>query len=181
MVEHMKIPDSRAQRTVGRFYMVEAVRVIDWHGFHGIWLPIIGPKHEDADVIGFDAVHWHVDWRFASQRVVDRILSIPTSRGTSSVYAWPVSDPDGWNRKAIDQGPELRRMKCKREWPAMPWEKLNRAWLPKLAAKYACARLKNGKCPHRGIPVSEMKREGDILICPAHALKWSAITGEAVP
>lgn len=50
---------------IGKRYRVPAVLVAGWlsarHGFNG-WLPITGPMHEDAEIINFPHLHYHVDW-----------------------------------------------------------------------------------------------------------------------
>jgi hypothetical protein len=159
---------------VGNYYRVSAVLAINWHGYRYIWLPVIGPKHEDAELINFPWQHYHLDWRFVSHRVFDWIASV---RGPSFVYASPIQCPDAHGNKGIAEGPVLKRMKCKRELPPFPTKAVENRWLPKLSAKYACAKLVNGACPHRGIPVEAMIRDGDILTCPGHGLRWNAVTG----
>src|SRR5688572_15406724 len=39
-----------------------------------VWLPIIGPPHNDVDFLGVSAVHYHFDVRFFSERLV-RLLA----------------------------------------------------------------------------------------------------------
>jgi hypothetical protein len=158
---------------IGKFYQVPAVRVLDWHGFEG-WLPVIGPKHEDKEIVGFPWEHFHLDWRFVPRRVFDWIAGI---RGPQYVYASPIQCPNMRGERVIDEGPILKRMTYKRELP--PFPRAPTSWVPVLAKKYACAKLINGVCPHRGIPVSAMHRDGDILTCPGHGLQWNAITGLA--
>lgn len=162
--------------TVGKFYRVPAVRVARWHGWRDIWIAVIGPKHEDAEIVGFPWQHFHVDWRFVQRRIFDQLSWI---RGPTYVHAYPIQDPDGAGTKVILEGPVLRRMKCKRTL-AGPFPREAAHWIPKLEEKFACARLVNGLCPHRGIPVSAMHRDGDVLTCPGHGLRWSATTGELI-
>jgi hypothetical protein len=150
------------------------VLAIDWRGYRNVWLPVIGPKHEDQEFINFPWQHYHLDWRFVPSRIFDFIASV---RGPSLVYASPIQCPNTYGEKVIAEGPVLKRMKCKRELPSFPIAAVEKAWLPRLTAKYACAKLTNGVCPHRGIPVEAMIRDGDILTCPGHGLRWNAITG----
>lgn len=158
--------------TVGKFYTVPAVRVRTWHGFSG-WLPVIGPKHEDAEFINFPWQHYHLDWRFAPDSVFKKLSYW---RGPTFVYGAAIQCPDTRGTRVIDEGPVQKRMKCKREPPAYPFD--SAPWVKALAAKYACAKLTKGLCPHRGIPVTAMIRDGDILTCPGHGLRWNALTGE---
>lgn len=162
--------------TVGKFYRVSAVRVHEWHGLCNSWVLVVGPKHEDREIIGFQWEHFHVDWRFAPKRVFDYLVSIRDEE--SGVHGWTVLDPDTHGNRVILEGPTLRRMKCKRDVPPYPSQRAT--WLPKLRERFACAKLTNGHCPHRGIPVSAMRREGDVLVCPGHGLRWSATTGELI-
>lgn len=156
---------------IGEFYQVPAVRVETFHGFEG-WIPVIGPMHEDAELIGFPFQHFHVDWRFVPQRLW-RLLG--NRCYTNHHFAWPIQCPDGRGKRVILEGPLLRRMKCKRDPGRFPTERAG--WLKALGERYACAKLTNGACPHRGIPVSAMHRDGDVLTCPGHGLQWNAITG----
>lgn len=161
---------------IGKYYQVQAIRVTDWHGYCG-WLPIIGPKHEDSEFIGFPWQHFHIDWRFAATEVADGLAS--RRLGASGMYAWPVQCPDTRGVQVILEGPTVRRMTYKRALPPFPWHAAN--WLTPLQAKYACAKLTNGKCPHRGIPVEAMiDLGGGILECPGHGLRWNALTGESL-
>lgn len=159
---------------VGKFYKVPSVRVTTWNGFRG-WLPVVGPKHEDAEFINFPWSHFHIDWRFVPQRILD-YCGRP---GPEAALAWPVQCPDSRGARVILET-ALRRMKCKREAIRFPVERAEQRWLPELRKKYACAKLTNGVCPHRGIPVSAMHRDGDVLTCPGHGLRWHAITGELI-
>lgn len=156
---------------VGQFYKVPCVRVERWHQFEG-WFPVIGPMHEDAEIIRFSPEHFHIDWRFVSERIWKEFgnRSYPGHH-----FAWPIQCPDGWGRKVILEGPALKRLKCKRDPGRFPTEKAT--WMDRLHKAMACTKLTNGVCPHRGIPVDAMHREGDILTCPGHGMRWNAITG----
>jgi hypothetical protein len=163
-------------RIVGHFYMVPAVRVNEWWGFKG-WLPVVGPKHSDAEIVKFPWPHFHVDWRFAPRRVFDHMSGY---QGASYALGFPIQCPDSYGTQIIVEGPIQKRMKMKRE--QLPFPHSTRAkWPPELKQHFACAKLVNGLCPHRGIPVEAMHRDGDVLTCPGHGLRWNAITGEAIP
>ncbi|MDB6104121.1 MAG: hypothetical protein JWO52_4120 [Gammaproteobacteria bacterium] len=156
---------------IGKFYEVPAVYARDWWGFDG-WIPVLGPMHEDAEIVGFPWQHFHIDWRFARRNLFDFVANI---KGPQLVYASPIQCPDRSGKRVIAEGPILKRMTYKRE--LLPFPRMPNTWVPVLAKKYACTKLVNGLCPHRGIPVSAMHREGDILTCPGHGLQWNAITG----
>jgi hypothetical protein len=159
---------------VGTFYRVPAVKVNNWHRFEG-WIPVVGPMHEDAEIVHFPWQHFHVDWRFASARLW---AYFKDRRAIGGHFGWPIQTPNNDGTQVILAGPEPRRMTYKRDPGAFP-ANITR-WQKPLREKFACAKLINGTCPHRGIPVSAMHREGDILTCPGHGLKWHAITGDAV-
>lgn len=159
---------------IGQFYRVPAIEVRGWFRFSG-FVPVIGPEHDDAEIIKFPYLHYHVDWRFISKERFEyfqRFAGWP-----NSVYGSVVERA---TRRGIQilSDPVLKLMKCKRALP--PYPHVRAPWLGELSAKFACAKLINGHCPHRGIHVSQMIRDGDILTCPGHGLRWNAVTGEAI-
>lgn len=157
---------------VGHYYRVPCVRVTEWWGAHG-WLPIIGPKHEDAEIIRFDNEHFHLDWRFVSQRLFKRMSGV---RGPSYVYSSPISCPDNRGGRVVLEGPTLKRRLCKRDWPALP----PLPWRAALEEAFVGKRMKNGICPHRGIPLVNCPVVDDVVTCPTHGLRWNVTTGELV-
>lgn len=59
---------------IGKYYEVSCVKTTTAQVVgRGEWAPIIGPLHEDAVIIDFPLLHWHVDWRFASARQIQRL------------------------------------------------------------------------------------------------------------
>jgi Rieske Fe-S protein len=133
--------------------------------------------------VKFPWPHFHIDWRFAPTWLFRRCVSKWTRGGTllttGAYYATPIMCPNNFGERVIFEGPVLRRMKCKRELDPYPRE--HAKWLEGLAKDLhtrGCGRLINGTCPHRGIPVDAMHRDGDVLTCPAHGLRFSASTGE---
>jgi hypothetical protein len=66
---------------VGERYLVPVVRELRV-GPRGLrivgdlWVPVIGPLHDDTEIIGLPARHWHVDFRFAGARVLLRMATI---------------------------------------------------------------------------------------------------------
>ena len=156
---------------IDQFYKVPAIRVTEWHGHKG-WLPVIGPMHEDAEFVNFPWPHFHVDWRFVSWQLWRRLSDVPAR---NHHFGRPVQCPDRHGNRVILEGPTLKRMTYKRDPGHFPRECAR--WIEPLEQSLACAKLINGLCPHRGIPVSAMHREGDILTCPGHGLQWNAVTG----
>jgi hypothetical protein len=137
----------------------------------------MGPKHEDAEFVNFPWQHFHIDWRFAPSRLYNSMAEWFDAR---LMYGAPIQCPDTRGNRVVIEGPTLRLMKCKRIPPPYPHYSAMRSWLPKLTEHFACAKLVGGKCPHRGIPVEAMLRDGDVLTCPGHGLRFNAITGEVL-
>lgn len=166
------------EAVIGKYYSVPAVRVKDWYGFHG-WVPVIGPKHSDAEVIKFPWPHWHVDWRFAPQRTYEYLSYV---RSPGYLYGRPIQCPNNHGETVVVEGLTDRRMKCKRELPpfVVPPANWKNDWITELRKMFCGTRITNGLCPHRGIPASAMIREGDVLTCPGHGLQFNATTGEAL-
>lgn len=151
---------------VGRRYRVPTVRgyifrkLRDW--------PVIGPLHEDADIIGYAPLHYHIDWRFVPDR------DLPPARW--SLYAI-VMNESPLNRSLEEQRPVVRLRLCRRTWAPYPRDKAT--WLPQLEAKYAGCALKGAVCPHRGLPLDSCPAdENGIVTCPGHGLRWDINTGK---
>lgn len=171
---------------IGKTYRVPTIYAEDWHvcRYTG-WLPIMGPLHEDAEHVNFPYQHWHIDWRFASKRLFDRItwparhmLQPRYKTAEQYCYAWPVQQKDNIGRTIVAKPPELRRMTCKRALPGFP--RTAAKWIPALECAYAGSKLKNLRCPHRGIPLDGIAPVDGIVTCPGHGLRWNVQTGELV-
>ncbi len=169
---------------IGRYYMIPCVKTNRLQRVgRGEWVPVIGPLHEDADIVGFPYPHWHVDWRFASKKQVQRIGRGPLGFDERRLFAQPIQYhlSDG-KTLLIESGPDpiLRRIKCKREMPAYPFAAAREAWLSKLEHAYAHCRLKQKICPHRNLPLEGVEQHGDTVTCPGHGLRWHITTGKLV-
>lgn len=166
---------------IGRFYMIPCVKTTHQQRIgRGEWVPVLGPLHEDADIIEFPYPHWHVDWRFASKKQVQRIGRGPLGFDERRLFAVPIQyrTNDG-KILLVESGPEpiMRHMQCKRQMPAYPLSTARSVWLRKLEEAYTHCRLKQKICPHRGIPLEGVEQHGDIVTCPGHGLRWNVITG----
>lgn len=154
---------------VGKFYRVPCVKTNKplWLLDAGYSVPVIGPAHEDSDVINFPEDHWHVDWRFVTNDFFEFHTRFRAEPG-GTVISVRNTTSEVFNR----------RIKCRREMPAFP----NGApWQTALEKAYADCRLKPGLvCPHRGIPLAGVPSEGGVIVCPGHGLAWNAATGEMV-
>lgn len=176
---------------IGRFYEVPCVewrRVatypdggeIQFRPTRPIWcediMPVLGPLHDDKEIIGFPEDHWHVDWRFVSQRVF-KIASYGREDGDASRSARVISLKNS-------TGSVIRKwLKMKRIHVLFPGftEHFKNPWLRKLEAKYAGRSLKCGVCPHRGISLANAPLEAGLLVCPGHGLAFHPATGLLTP
>lgn len=149
---------------VGRYYQVPCI----W--MRGIYIPIIGSKHEDAEFLHFPYQHWHYDPRFMSDIAVKRNLKYSTH--VLTVIAMSIPEV---------RVPTLRRKKCYRLMPDFPWQ--TAPWLAELEAAYACSRvdLHQPVCPHRGIPLVGTPDQDGVVVCSGHGLSWDLRTGRLVP
>ena len=62
---------------VGKTYRVTMVRGWWLQEVHDEpeWFPVMGSLHEDREVFGLDALHYHVDPRFLDDRLVKRVAA----------------------------------------------------------------------------------------------------------
>lgn len=183
------IEDLTEPPIVGKFYMVPCVRKPDqnreWGEASG-WVPILGPRHSDEEIIGFSILHYHYDPRFLTPSQWDRIVHAGTvAARPHRLFAAPLIDG-----LAQFGPPVLRPRKCHRLMPRVPfsdadkqWQKEGKEfWLRPLEEHYASKRVTCGKCPHRGLPLLSLPREPgtDIVTCVGHGLRWDLKTGELV-
>jgi hypothetical protein len=173
-----RVSEIEDEPVIGKFYMVPCV----WAD--GDWQPVIGPRHEDKEHIGFDELHFHKDPRFISDREVMQGFDWAVSR-TSRVIT---CSPAQWELASvlvkIEHGPRERRRKCHRRMPTFPADITSAgrpAWQLKLERAYEGATLACMRCPHRGIPLDGLPVKDGKVICPGHGLAWDVSTGELVP
>lgn len=189
----MTTPILNGPAEIGRFYMVPCVKVnlsarswwIDANG----WVPVLGPKHADQEYLQFAQEHWHIDWRF----VTDRCFKAAAGGSHHQLGRVLSNDTGDAYHHELTRAPELRRIKCKRAMPDFPivrkllagtyadhkairWTRLERA------QAFVCNKLKPGNiCPHRGIDLTPFIKEDGTVICPGHGLRWDTKTGELIP
>lgn len=166
---------------IGKTYVVPVVR--------GRWLdrdgdfPVMGPKHDDADYIGFEWSHYHVDARFLSAEQFDNAENRMRRRFIefNAAFAKVITGPTGFDRCAPE--PKFigsRNMTCLREWPDYPHGL--QPWRDDLEAAYASAVVSPAlMCPHRGAPLKGLAVKSGCVTCPLHGLRWSVETGKLVP
>lgn len=146
---------------LGRYYSVPCVFVSPWKRT----VPILGPLHEDKNIIGFPDEHWHIDWRFVDSRW------FRTCSARHPVHAKVVS------AKKTAGGIVRRNLKCKRLMPEFPF--VRHSWMASLEDAFSSARLRAGLvCPHRGISLAGCPVNNGVVVCPGHGLAWCVATGE---
>jgi hypothetical protein len=153
---------------VGRYYRVPTVTayLFDWLR---PW-PVLEPMHNDAEIIGFRYDHYHLDWRFVSERA---FKSLERKNWYRSVLSIPLMTSERQNAQGLPL-PVMRRLKCKRDMPVFP----ERApFIGKLEDRYAPCRMKRGICPHQGVSLRSLPERDGVVECPAHGLRWWVKTG----
>lgn len=175
---------------VGRFYTVPCVQLYTHVGKNRppqphMWVPVHGPVHEDAEIIGFPFTHRHVDVRFMSDRQLKRYCpSWVTTPQELTAMLTPVSDSDRMARYAPSLETTLRRRKCYRAMPTFRAQS-DRVipWMWALEEKYRRCRLDpdNPVCPHRGFYLGDKPEVDGVVVCPGHGLTWNIRTGRLIP
>jgi hypothetical protein len=149
---------------VGGFYQVPCIRhsYADDSPKRG-WIPVIGPVHDDADVINFKHRHLHRDTRFTAEG-----LDYLQGRLTRLTKVERVDDLR-WDGTQLEYA--MKRRKCRRHadcWHPVSFTK------PLEAHHRRCRIGADGLCPHRGIPVALGHRMADgSIVCAGHGLRWS--------
>ena len=171
---------------VGERYLVPTV-LYPWFGSTEPW-PVMGPKHTDAEHIGFDVDHYHVDIRFLSEAQVRRIERKQHYEHIESVAA---GFPLATSRIGVtpDPHPEpvLRRLTCRRAGNDYPrFAAVSHRGLKALASAYAgrrCGRNAAGLmvCPHKGFVLGSLEPDKDgRVVCPLHGLVIDVAAGAVV-
>lgn len=204
--------DADGPLTTGRIYRVTEVRTRMTHaGNHVEWVPVLGPFHDDAEIIGFESRHWHVDYRFVSGRlaqgmehrrqltqarhslhpafnlVITRVcpagLKAPSLDGLRVDGDDKLTNEDTGETLKAPRATWLREAnrRCKRAYPAYAHRDV--PWLEELRRTYRDRRLLPGRvCPHRGAPLAGLEPDGQSnVVCPLHGLAWNLRTGRMAP
>lgn len=156
---------------VGRFYLAPTVKhrfglfVRDW--------PIIGPLHEDKEVIGLGAYHYHFDFRFLDNDVMNWMIKRFGYEHKFVLSQHSLEDP-------LQFQPVIyKRRKCRREFNRWPVEMV--PWYPALVEKYKDQHLGPAMiCPHKGASLKGVQVKDGCVQCPLHGLIWDVKTGEMV-
>lgn len=200
------VTDLTAPPIVGHFYLVPCIHYW-WHGQFR-WWPVIGPKHEDAEHLNFEATHYHLDRRFLPARCFSRDQS-PVDRASVRLgkRMWRSADTDlaaaplsefghGAARNPNNSGPEdpggplplpvLRKRRCIVADVGFPDARpVNPAWRVFHAAYLGrkCRRDGEGHliCPHKGARLGSLAPDRNgLVICPLHGLMIDVVNGHVV-
>ncbi len=180
------LSELREPPVVGRFYMVPVVRyrfrrvVREW--------PVIGPRHDDGDVLRFPYRHYHFDGRFLLKT---EIATIAVGRDMSLALGGTVLvepseiETSLWEQQLygrLPRKPKLRRRKCQRS--SYEYSEEGRVRIAKRVGRDAITedfgpiaepiRLDDGRllCPHRKADLSQFPPDSDgIVTCPLHGLR----------
>lgn len=159
---------------IGEMHYVKCVKIRQWfHTKHGMgmsnfktgtWVPVIGELHNDEEIIKFPHDHYHVDWRFVNDTDFFSILP---------------SHPLGV--VVIEESIIEEKIMCKkvlRDMPEYPEKVKFRIALEK---KYKEAKLKKGRCPHKGADISSISPdENGNIVCPLHGLKFCGLSKKVI-
>ncbi|MCC3459777.1 MAG: hypothetical protein EAZ73_09015 [Oscillatoriales cyanobacterium] len=149
---------------IGDTVLVECVRTVpksvDTRGLHElIWIPVLPYKaHTDED-LGFEPAHFHYDFRFWSNRLVD-VFFEQYDRKTQNWGSYVCLESDVKHRRTSP-------MICLRETPILSEAYSFQAILEE---KYKNCKLVNGICPHKGFNVVSIG--DDKTYCPGHGLHF---------
>jgi hypothetical protein len=194
---------------VGREYMVPCVtRLPRWVNGPGLdndehIVPVLGPAHEDADIIKFPEEHWHYDLRFLAPEIIDGLMAEVERVHGKKLGIEPVYDdipPLPRIKKKLRPRyamlavipylnaaepfkTSLRRLRCLRKMPDYP-SRIGNTLLPfvrELENAYAQHRKRDCRtCPHRGTPLNGLPIRDGVVTCPGHGLRFKVSTGELV-
>ena len=194
---------------LGKWYDRPHVRVIWPYAGSPRWIAVLGPHHEDGELLGFHHEHFHVDYRFlpADLRTED-YNNEHTLGGLGPFHAvfnmavtlvapalpddHPLrqGQPYGYPRLPLHLALErediplkswyrTRRTKFKVPYPAYPGPV---RWTSDIEAAYKDVQLRQGMiCPHRGADLSGLEIKDGVVECPLHGLRWRVETGRMEP
>lgn len=161
---------------VGQVYFVPVVRLGSRSPIPGVFFPVMGEAHDDADFIPVypeNVSHFHIDWRFIPDAVYPELSKImveffgqywqPGDKNLQLACVIPADLTAGGERRWP--------LPCQRnqlQWQAVP------DWLAHLEAAYKDKRVECNRCPHRGISLAGAPAdENGVRVCPGHGLRWS--------
>jgi hypothetical protein len=152
---------------IGESYEVTVGRVNpDYFGSYfspNEWVPLIGEKHCDTELIYFPLQHYHVDWRFVKDRKFKKVKESHWPKGRNYfmgivIIAQSISEI------------KIMRMKMLRQMPEYPNPII---FTKPLEQHYQGAVAKKHRCPHQGADLSSIApNEKGQIVCPLHGLRF---------
>lgn len=178
MREPVNVEEATSVR-VGETYLVNAVFTNpSSEPWSGARIPVIGTPHSDLEVIKFPYEHWHVDWRFVSAEILERVKKWITSE--QLLFKTPVKS---YKNHHLGIPVLVRRSGQPHRIPLVYLRNHDLfdddvAWLADLERAHLDRRMSCNACPHRGISLVGAP-EGDpgAVVCPGHGLQWDKQTG----
>lgn len=181
------LSELREPPIAGKYYLVPTVEY-RLRGLKGPW-PVIGPRHDDATDLNFPHLHYHLDGRFLSDRMLNAIGGWYGSkeRAVAAVVLTEPRNIENCEWTATKYGrlpakPTLRRRKCRHSiWTYPPSARAS--LIKHIGEDRIGARLglpakaihrRNGQvlCPHRKVDLSSLPRDREGMVtCPLHGLK----------
>ena len=125
------------------------------------WIPILPyPFHEDREIIGFSSFHYHFDFRFWSDPLID-------------LFFFQGEKDSDWQVRVqlAEEVIEVREMVrlCHRDMPVLS---ADYHFIPRLEKAYSdCKLLPGNICPHKGYKVYQTG------VCPGHGLAFNLSSG----
>lgn len=187
MATTQRIEDLVQPPTVGTRYLVPTV-LYPWFGKLEAW-PVMGPKHTDAEHVGFHPEHYHVDVRFLSEAQVRRIERLSHFMSIETIVASsPLAARDAAGAMHTHPDPVTKRLTCRRGDHGYPlYGARSQQGLRRLAEAYGgrkCGRNADGAlvCPHKGFVLSSLQPdEQGRVVCPLHGLVIDMGSASVVP
>ena len=144
-----------------------------WRHWTRDWV-ILGPWHDDAEIIGFPDHHYHLDPRFVplsiwrgakdAHRGLQYIFGAPLGAAVNPSPSWVSPQPLGLRRRKM-----LRQVSANTialVFSNVPWEGA-------LRAAYCGQHLHGTVCPHRGADLRGFEPGADgMVVCPLHGLRF---------
>ena len=167
---------------VGESYRVPVAHGT-WSGIEKQWV-VLGPYHEDRELIGFEYNHFHLDPRFVPQHIwrrhvddfpsttphIKAILGRPLTRAYEDAWGPPTFVGHRKTRMIRMVSPEAVRA----AFEAAPW-------MAKVQECYDDGSLRGTICTHRGGDLRGFAPDKHgCVTCALHGLTWSTETGRLI-
>lgn len=158
---------------IGETYLVRSVTIKKEvkSELGDVYIPVFSESHSDGKY-GRGNEHFHVDWRFASEWLIEKkrkdFETVFHSDVINREYFTPIDKE--WVLEDI-----YTEMKYLRDFPEFP-----KASFRLLEDKMKDAIMKYMICPHHGTNLISCRPIDGVVTCPQHGLKWNINTGKLV-